>query len=120
MAAIGVWRLVPILCGTRQLRSIATIPRRDPSYVAQRSAATQSTGTQPNLGEVLEAQQALATDTDNPTSLSQRAVLETSSSKVRAVYGNSARTDLCGGRPAMAVPTAITDFDDLDGGTLYS
>ncbi|MFY8202292.1 MAG: hypothetical protein ACOVLE_16565 [Pirellula staleyi] len=46
-------------------------------------------------------------DSDNPTSLSQRAVLETSSSKVRVVCGSSARTDLCGGRPAMAVPTAI-------------
>ena len=30
-----------------------------------------------------------------------------SSSKVRAVCSSSARTDLCGGRPAMAVPTAI-------------
>jgi len=33
-----------------------------------------------------------------------------SSSKVRAVCGSSARTDLCGGRPAMAVPTAITKY----------
>ena len=30
----------------------------------------------------------------------------TPSSKVRAVCGNAARTDLCGGRSAMAVPTA--------------
>ena len=30
-----------------------------------------------------------------------------SSSNVRAVCGSSARTDLCGGRPPMAVPTAI-------------
>ncbi len=30
-----------------------------------------------------------------------------SSSKVRAVCGNSARTDLCGGRAAILVPTAI-------------
>ena len=33
--------------------------------------------------------------------------LWTSPSKVRAVCGNSARTDLCGGPPAKAVPTAI-------------
>ena len=32
---------------------------------------------------------------------------QSSSSKVGAVCGSSARTDLCGGRPAMAVPTAI-------------
>ena len=31
-----------------------------------------------------------------------------SSSKVGAVCGSSARTDLCGGPPARAVPTAIT------------
>jgi len=30
--------------------------------------------------------------------------------EVRAVCGNSARTDLCGGRPAMAVPTAIEEL----------
>jgi hypothetical protein len=32
------------------------------------------------------------------------------SSKVRAVCGSSARTDLCGGRAAMPVPTAIVVF----------
>jgi len=36
----------------------------------------------------------------------QRAVC-TSTSKVRTVCGSSARTDLCGGRSAMTVPTAI-------------
>jgi hypothetical protein len=30
-----------------------------------------------------------------------------STSEVRAVCGSSARTDLCGGRSAMTVPTAI-------------
>ena len=39
--------------------------------------------------------------------LSQRAVCR-STSKVRTVCGSSARTDLCGGRSAMTVPTAIT------------
>jgi len=33
--------------------------------------------------------------------------LWSSSSKVRAVCGSSARTDLCGGPPATAVPTAL-------------
>ena len=32
-----------------------------------------------------------------------------STSKVRTVCGSSARTDLCGGRSAMTVPTAIKD-----------
>ena len=32
---------------------------------------------------------------------------QSSSSLVRAVCGSSARTDLCGGRPVMAVPTAM-------------
>ena len=33
-------------------------------------------------------------------------------SKVRAVCGSSARTDLCGGRSAMTVPTAIDRCED--------
>jgi hypothetical protein len=41
--------------------------------------------------------------------LSERAVCR-SASEVRAVCGSSARTDLCGGWPARAVPTAIV-FD---------
>ena len=47
--------------------------------------------------EVLQPLRKLATDAEDPASLSQREV-STSSSKVRAVCGNSARTDLCGGR----------------------
>ena len=35
---------------------------------------------------------------------------DSSLSKVGAVCGSSARTDLCGGRPVMAVPTAIPIF----------
>ena len=40
----------------------------------------------------------------------ERAQCRPSSSAVRAVCGSSARTDLCGGRPAMAVPTAIAQL----------
>ena|SRR5579863_6534925 len=39
--------------------------------------------------------------------LSSRNAVCTSVSEVRAVCGNSARTDLCGGWPARAIPTAI-------------
>ena len=38
------------------------------------------------------------------------------SSTVRAVCGSSARTDLCGGRSAMTVPTAIKQRKRGDGG----
>jgi putative ABC transport system substrate-binding protein len=52
---------------------------------------------------------ALATDTEDPPPLSQREVCM-STSTVRTVCGSSARTDLCGGRSAMTVPTAIDRF----------
>ncbi len=48
----------------------------------------------------------LATDAEDPASLSQREVCM-STSKVRTVCGSAARTGLCGGRSAMTVPTAI-------------
>ena len=48
----------------------------------------------------------MVTDAEDPSSLSKCEVCQ-STSKVRAVCGSSARTDLCGGRPAMAVPDAI-------------
>jgi hypothetical protein len=35
----------------------------------------------------------------------------------RAVCGSPARTDLCGGRSAMTVPTAIEDRREAKGGT---
>jgi hypothetical protein len=45
-------------------------------------------------------------DAEDPPPLSQREVCM-STSTVRTVCGSSARTDLCGGRSAMTVPTAI-------------
>ena len=58
------------------------------------------------VGEILQTKSSMVTDAEDPTSLSKSKVCE-SISKVRAVCGSSARTDLCEGRPAMAVPTAI-------------
>ena len=107
VAAKCVSRLVPVLRGSRQLRTPATVPRCAPGHVAPRAASSQPTRPPPDLGEIHEALPALAPDADDPPSLSRRAVCM-STSKVRAVCGSSARTDLCGGRPAMAVPTAIT------------
>ena len=79
-----------------------------------RAAMAQLTArTQPDTEEVLKAKQTLITDSDNPLPLSQRAFLDSSSSKVRALGGSSARTDLCReAAPAMAVPTAILFFRD--------
>ena len=50
----------------------------------------------------------LAADAEDPASVSKRAVCQ-STSEVRAVCGSSARTDLCGGWPARAIPTAIVN-----------
>ena len=46
--------------------------------------------------------------------------LWSSSSKVRAVCGSSARTDLCGGRSAMTVPTAMTERSRDVGTVVYA
>ena len=51
----------------------------------------------------------MATDAEDSAPLSKRAVCR-STSEVRAVCGSSARTDLCGGWPARAIPTAIVLF----------
>jgi hypothetical protein len=48
----------------------------------------------------------LATHGKNPSSMAQPALCR-QTPEVGAVCGNSASTDLCGGRPAMGVPTAI-------------
>ena len=106
VAAKRVSRLVSVLCCPRQLRTPAAVPRCAPSHVAPHAASSQPTRPPLDLGEVLQALQTLATDAEDPAPLSQRAVC-TSTSKVRAVCGNSARTDLCGGWPARAIPTAI-------------
>ena len=106
LAAERVAWLVPILCGGRQLPASAAIPRCDPEAVAPHAATTQPTRAPPDLGEVLQAEQALAADAEDSPPLSQRAVCR-STSKVGAVCGSAARTDLCGGRAATPVPTAI-------------
>src|SRR6266496_711565 len=106
VAAKCVSGLVSVLCCPRQLRTPAAVPQCDPSYVAAHPTATQPTRPPLDLGKVLAALQTLATDTEDPPPLSQREVCM-STSTVRTVCGSSARTDLCGGRSAMTVPTAI-------------
>ena len=54
----------------------------------------------------------LAPQTAHPSSLAERALCR-HTPEVGAVCGNSARTDLCGGRSAMGVPTAIRKLPAL-------
>jgi hypothetical protein len=79
------------------------------SYKVRPSQSPQPTRTTLDLGKVLQALQTLATDTNDPPTLSQREVCM-STSKVRTVCGSSARTDLCGGPLVTVVPTAIYFF----------
>ena len=74
--------------------------------MAPRPASSQPTRVPSDLGEVLQALPTLAADAEDPAPVSKRAVCQ-STSEVRAVCGSSARTDLCGGWPARAIPTAI-------------
>ena len=57
------------------------------------------------MGEDHAARQRLAPQTAHPASLAASA-LRRHTPEVGAVCGNPARTDLCGGRAAMSVPTA--------------
>ena len=97
VAAKCVSRLVSVLCCPRQLRTPAPVPQCDPSHLATHPPATQPTRPPPDLGKVLQALQKPATDSEDPSPLSQREVCM-STSKVRTVCGSSTRTDLCGGR----------------------
>ena len=57
------------------------------------------------MGADGEAGRGLAPETPHPSSLAEPAVCR-QAPEVGAVCGNPARTDLCGGRSAMGVPTA--------------
>ena len=58
-----------------------------------------------DMGEDHTARQRLAPQTAHPSSLAA-STLRRHTPEVGAVCGNPARTDLCGGRSAMSVPTA--------------
>src|SRR5579863_4519203 len=60
---------------------------------------------QTHLGTDHEAPERLASSTAYPPSMAQPAVRR-HTPEVGAVCGKAARTDLCGGRSAMGVPTA--------------
>jgi hypothetical protein len=89
----------------RRLKSFTpSRPRVTPRSVAIDAWPSQST--QPSQLEAHTPDlRTMDTTSSSPASLPGRA-FRRYSSKVGAVCGSSARTDLCGGRPAMTVPTA--------------
>ena len=99
--------VVSILRSSGQLQATATISDSFTGHLVSSAVAPFATRVPVDLVQVLEAQSTVASNAENPASLSQREV-RSSLSKVRAVCGSSARTDLCGGPPERAVPTAIT------------
>ena len=101
-----------VLCCIWQLGTFTAMQRRPATDVAQRTAEAESTRKTSDMSEILQTQSKMVTDAEDPSSLSQCEVCQ-STSKVRAVCGSSARTDLCGGRPEMAVPTAILFTDAI-------
>ena len=64
------------------------------------------------MGPVHALHQPVGTPCAHRTSLPKRS-FSRQVRKVRTVCGNSARTDLCGGLPERAVPTAILYFDNM-------
>ena len=87
------------------------LPRHRP--LAAHAAAAQPEG-RLDVGADGEAGRRLAPQTAHPSSLAA-AALRRQTPEVGAVCGNSARTDLCGGRPVMGVPTAILAYPDGPG-----
>src|SRR6266851_4669956 len=98
-------------CGTTEPRSADKLPGTCglpapccPPLAAHASAA------QPegwlHLETDREAGRRLPPETPHPSPLAERA-LRRQTPEVGAVCGKSARTDLCGGRPVMDVPTAF-------------
>ncbi len=86
-----------------------SVARRVPppccSPLVAHAAAAQPEG-QVRVGADGEARRRLAPSTQDPSSVAKRAFCR-QTLKVGAVCGNPARTDLCGGRLATTVPTAI-------------
>src|SRR6185503_10237647 len=99
--------------GAGQLDALATISVASHLAMVSRASATRF-ATSADVGAVLPTDRGMVSPSQDPSSLAVGAVCR-HSSKVRAVCGNSARTDPCGGRSVMGVPTAtktITAGDD--------
>ena len=88
----------------------AVVPMKLPNNEARRASAEVVEGrarTKENVAELhTSPTQSGESVSQGSAASAKRDFASTPSSKVRAVCGNAARTDLCGGRSAMAVPTA--------------
>ncbi len=90
-----------------ELDPVVSVPYCDPANLVTRATAQVAARPPDDLGQIRNAQPSVATNAESPASRSPREV-RSSLFKVRAVYSRAARTDLCGGRSAMTVSTAIT------------
>ena len=78
-----------------ELDAFEPVSDGDPEILVETSATQVAEGTPDDLGQVWKTLPPIASQPEDYPSLSRRAV-RSSLSKVRAVCGNSARTDLCG------------------------
>ena len=108
VAEAGRDRLLRLPCGAdqRPVPGGIPLPRHEP--LAAHASATQPKGSD-DVGGGDEARRRLAPATARPPPLAEPALCR-QAPEVGAGCGNAARPDLCGGRPAMSVPTAITKY----------
>src|SRR4051812_49169534 len=104
VAPVGRARLLQRSRGTGQYAHLRDVPATGDSALAAAVAPTR-TENPTELGTPGGTSPAVDSLPTHPASVPQRA-LRRHASEVRAVCGSAARTDLCGGRSAMVVPTA--------------
>ena len=107
MAEAGRCRLLRVSCRANQWCCTRCVPLPCHKPLAALAPAAQSKGLH-DMGAGKQAGCRLPSETAYPSSLAWRS-LRRQTPKVRAVCSNPARTDLCGGRQATGVPTAIFD-----------
>jgi hypothetical protein len=113
VAEAGRDRLLRLPCGTNQrpVPGGVPLPRHEP--LATHASAPQPEGSD-DVGAGNEARRRLAPAPAHPPPLAKPA-LRRQAPEVGAGCGNAARPDLCGGRSAMSVPTAITNHKNCGG-----
>src|SRR6516225_9871976 len=108
MAEAGRYRLLRVPCGANERARAHGLPLPHRQPLAAHAQKAQPEG-RDELGPDLEAGRRLAPETADPPPLASPA-LRRQAPEVGAGCPNRARPDLCGGRSAMSVSTAITLF----------